>query len=360
MNLICKNLGGEFTIQVTEHTEAEVKHVIGAQFQVHPRRVTLFPWEDIDYGVFIQPPGWKLLEWIPLERLSWQYLSANPRAISLLEQHPQNIHWDMLSINPEGIPMLREHRDKIVWQQLAANPSPDAIPLLEEYLENGGGEQGNIKDSTTHYLFWSRLSGNPHAVPLLEKYIQHVKWYEAIRSNTSPDLIPFLKKHMNEHEIVPYLSHNPHAMELIEKHIEQINWSYLSQNTKAIHLLEDNLERIDWLSLSKNPNAIPILQMHQNKIVWYYLCENENAMSLIRQNMDKIRWSFLCNNRNPAAMTLIEQNIHQLDNDINIECSYDGLSLSKNPSALPLLSRHPHFINWNTLSSLPEIFEWVE
>jgi hypothetical protein len=360
MKVTCKSLGGECIIEVAEHTEAEVKQAIGAQFGVHPRRVTLFPWEDVDYGVFIQPPGWKLLEWIPLEKLSWQCVSANPRAISLLEQYPESIHWNMLSINPEGIPMLREHRDKIVWRQFAANPSPDAIPLLEEYLEQGGGEEGSFNDSTEHYLFWTRLSANPHAIPLLEQYIQHVKWYEAIRCNTSPDLIPFLQKHMNEYDIVPYLSHNPHAVELIEKNIEHINWSRLSQNTGAIHLLEHNINHIDWLFLSKNPNAIPILEKHQDKIVWYYLCENENAMPLLIQRMDKVRWSFLCNNRNPAAMELIEQNLHKLDSDINIECSHDGLALSKNPSALPLLSRHPHFINWNILGTLPEIFEWIE
>lgn len=360
MQLTCKCLSGEFTIEVAVHTEANVKQAIAAQFQVHPRRVILFPWENIDYGVFIQLPSWQLLEWIPLYRLSWDYLSSNPRAISLLEQHPERIDWDMLSINPEGIHLLMEHRDKIVWERFAANPSPHAIPILEEYLENGGGEPSYFKKGSDYHHFWARLSANPHAIPLLEKYIQHVCWVELMRNNTSPDIIPFLQKYMDKHEIVPYLSHNPHAIELIEKHTDLINWSYLSQNTKAIHLLENNIDQIDWISLSINPSAIPILEKHTDKIIWYYLCENVNAVPLIAQNMDKIQLSFLCKNRSPAAMDLIEQHIDKIDSDSNLECSRDGLLLSRNPSALPLLSRHPRLINWFAISSYPEIFEWVE
>lgn len=360
MKLTCKSLSGEFTIDVSENTAEEVTRVLGVRFNVHPQRVSLVPWEGIDYAVVIQSPHWKLLDWIPLQRLSWQQLSANPRAIQLLQQYPERIDWHMLSINPEAIPMLIEQRENIVWHQFAGNPSPDAIPLLEEYLQQGGGEESSFNDKPEHYLFWIRLSGNPNALPLLEKYMNHVKWYDLMHTNPSSDLIPFLQRHMDEREIVDQSSHNPYAIELIRKHNDCINWSELSKNPNAIDLLENNIDRINWLALSKNPNAIPILEWHLDKVAWYYLCENPNAMPLIMQHMDNIRWSFLCNNRNPLAMQLIEQNLHNLDRIDNLECARDGLSLSRNPSALPLLSRHPEFINWNVLATHPEIFKWIE
>lgn len=361
MKLTCKNLGGEFVIEVSNNTEAEIKKVIGTQVQVHPHRIVLFPWDGVDYGVIIQPPQWKLLDWIPLERLSWQYLSHNPRAISLLQQYPERIDWVMLSVNSEGIPFLKENPDKIVWYQLAANSSPDAIPLLEDYLENGGGEEGRFTNKNQHYLFWTRLSGNPNALPLLEKYIQHIKWYDLLNNNPSPDLIPFLQKHMDEHEIVGHVSHHSHAIKLIEKHENYINWSKLSKNPNAIHLLENHIDRIDWWELHSSPNVIPMLEKHADKITWWHtLCENEHAMPILLKHRDKINWHFFCNNTSPIAMELIEQNLNRIDSDINLESSQDGLALSKNPSALPLLSRHPELIQWHVLAKHPEIFEWVE
>ena len=361
MKLTYKTLAGEFTIEVSKNTEAEVKQAIANQFNVHPYRVSLFPWENIDYGVVIQPSQWKLLDWTPLERLSWDYLSTNPRAIQILQQYPERINWQMLCINPEAIPMLLENRDKIVWHQFAANPSPDAIPLLEEFLEKGGGEEEQFTSGGYYYLFWARLSENPHALPLLEKHMKHVKWYGLLSINPSPDLVPFLQKHMGDHEIVEQLSHNPYAIDLIEKHMDSVNWSELSKNPKAIHLLENNIDRIDWWNILQNPNAIPILEKHTDKITaWYKISENPNAVPLLLQYPDKINWSFLCGNRSAAAMELLEMNLNKIDNDLNLESARDSLLLSRNPYAIPLLSRHPQFIQWHVLANHPEIFEWIE
>ena len=53
-------------------------------------------------------PPYRLKSWIPLDKLFWPNLSANPAAIEL----------------------LRENRDKIDWRILSANPNPAAIDLL--------------------------------------------------------------------------------------------------------------------------------------------------------------------------------------------------------------------------------------
>jgi len=33
----------------------------------------------------------KLRDWIPIDKIDWRSLSANPNAISLLEKHPDKI-----------------------------------------------------------------------------------------------------------------------------------------------------------------------------------------------------------------------------------------------------------------------------
>ena len=42
---------------------------------------------------------YKLLDWISEEKLDWDALSSNPKAIELLCQHPEKINWKQLSTN---------------------------------------------------------------------------------------------------------------------------------------------------------------------------------------------------------------------------------------------------------------------
>lgn len=367
MKLTCRALSGDVIVEVEENTESLVKQELGEYFKVDPRRVTLFLFEDIDYGVIIQEPYWGLLEWIPLEKLTWNYISANPRAISLLRQYPDKINWDMASINPNAIDMLRENRDKIVWCQFAANSSPDAIPLLEEYLKNGGGDESAFDGHPNeHYLFWTRLSENPNALPLLKQHIEEIKWNSLLALNTNPDIIPFVQEHLYLEEIVSRLSHQPFAISLLKEHPEHIDWYRMSSNPNGISLLEsfipqrDSKYRVGWDKICKNPEAISLIEQNMDMVVWYALSRNPNALHILKNHMDKICWSFLCYNTNPEAIELIEQNIHQLNSDPMLECDRDGLTLSQNPAALPFLSRHPQFIQWHVLARLPEIFEWIE
>ena len=54
---------------------------------------------------------WKLRDWVPIEKLHWDYLSKNPNAIFLLESHFDEINWYMLSsnTNPLAIPILHKN-----------------------------------------------------------------------------------------------------------------------------------------------------------------------------------------------------------------------------------------------------------
>jgi len=69
-----------------------------------------------------------LVDWINPEQLSWDILSTNPNAISLLKNNIDKINWNLLSENPNAIKLLEEYPNKINWMLLSSNPN--AINLL--------------------------------------------------------------------------------------------------------------------------------------------------------------------------------------------------------------------------------------
>ena len=73
-----------------------------------------------------------LKDWIPIKKLDWISLSANPNAIELLKENKDKISWDWLSqnLNPEAIELLKANYDEIDWVMLSKNPN--AIELLKE------------------------------------------------------------------------------------------------------------------------------------------------------------------------------------------------------------------------------------
>ena len=71
-----------------------------------------------------------LKDWIPLNKLDWDYLCYNKNAINLLTE---NINWTILSLNPNAINILENNKDKINWDCLSANRN--AIDLLENNKE---------------------------------------------------------------------------------------------------------------------------------------------------------------------------------------------------------------------------------
>ena len=167
----------------------------------------------------------KLLDWIPIDELNWEYMSSNPNAIHLLEKNLGKVSWYSLSSNPNAIHILEENLDKVYWSEVSQNPN--AIPLLEKNLDK---------------VDWYYLAGhNPNAIPLLEKNLDKVDWGA--------------------------LSMNPNAIPLLEKHMDKMTtecWEQLSSNPNAIHIIEQNLEYMEsyWLLcgayLFENPNIFTI------------------------------------------------------------------------------------------------------
>ena len=77
---------------------------------------------------------YKLLDWIDINKISWDLLSSNPNAIDLLERNQDKINWDYLSLNENAIDLLKQNIEEIDWENLALNKN--AIELMKENQEN--------------------------------------------------------------------------------------------------------------------------------------------------------------------------------------------------------------------------------
>ena len=121
-----------------------------------------------------------LRDGIPVDKLNWNYLSANPNAIDLLRERmnfekklteeeykklPYQINWSALCTNsdPEAIKLLslEENYDKIDWLRLSDNPN--AIKLLEKRVKYqlllNGDELNGL--SIHKRISWQKISTNP-------------------------------------------------------------------------------------------------------------------------------------------------------------------------------------------------------
>jgi hypothetical protein len=256
----------------------------------------------------------KLLDWIPMEKLDWNYLSGNPNlmyATHLLEKNLDNLlnmnDWYYLSRNINALHMLRKYPDKISTEDLFSNPN---LAQIAEII--GLNLEDQIKNNTADMI---ALSGNTCyiAIKLLELVLQH-----------DPDKINWT-----------HLSSNPNALHILEAHPDKIDWSYLSKNSGdgAIKLLKKISNRIDWFHLSMNTSldAIRLLETNLEKIDWNLLPSNFNALHLLESHPDKLN-HILLSNMGPIL-------------------------LSSNINAIHILKKHPDKIKWEQFAMNPSIFE---
>ena len=129
-------------------------------------------------------------------RINWKGLSANPNAIGLLKENPEQINFNYLSANPKAIDLLKKQikyentldvkeykalENKINWEKLSANPN--AIDLLKERIEyekynhSRDSKDNDSSDSTKHNYInrinWKELSANPNAINLIKERIKY-------------------------------------------------------------------------------------------------------------------------------------------------------------------------------------------
>ena len=76
---------------------------------------------------------YKLLNWIQKDKLNYNNLSLNHKALHFLQQYVDKIEWMFLSENPNAIHFLEQNQDKIYWGFFKKNHN--AIHLLEKNPE---------------------------------------------------------------------------------------------------------------------------------------------------------------------------------------------------------------------------------
>ena len=81
------------------------------------------------------------------DKINWDCLSMNPKAISLLKENKHKINWNYLSLNKNAILLLKENQDKINWNFLSMNPN--AINILKE---------------NQNKIYWFQFSQNPNII----------------------------------------------------------------------------------------------------------------------------------------------------------------------------------------------------
>ena len=226
---------------------------------------------------------------VKCEFMLFYWLSENPNAIHILEQHLDKVDWLILSLNPNAIHILEKNIDKVVWKSLSTNPN--AINILERNLDK---------------IEWNMLSSNINAIHILENNLDKVNWCN--------------------------LSGNPNAVHILEKHLDKVHWSMLSRNPNAINILEQHLDKVDWVLLSLNPNATHILEQHLDKVDWTGLSSNENATHILEKHTNKINWNVISLNKSPNVVDLIKNNLDKM-----FISTFGQHTLAKNPNIAQIL-----------------------
>ena len=321
---------------------------------------------------------YKLRDWLPSNKLSNDFVSANPNAIDFfsLPHNRRLIAWHILSENPNAVDFLSlpENKEHIFYHYLSCNKSsnPKLIKLLQDY----------IKTNADPHINWEELSKNPYAIEILtspENY-DYIDW-KSLSCNPSPKAIEFL---------------------LLDKNIKFVKWFEFSSNhcNAAVQFLKDNPQHIDWSGLSANTNskAIPLInkkikeenQLYelspteyaklQNKVYWRALSANPKAIPLIITKikegirLDDIDWDAL--SKNPAIFFTFKRNIEaksriiarillnnsvstktkitDLPGDLHKKIVKDLKNVSKNilRDGIPIDK-----LNWNYLSSNPNAID---
>jgi hypothetical protein len=251
---------------------------------------------------------YSLCDWINPELLDWEALSANPNAITMLEQNIELIDWRALSGNPNATHILKQNQDKIHWATLSGNTDSRAILLLEQNPDK---------------INWYILSGNESykAVELLKKNPERCNIYMLSKNPTAREMLEssnksdptskFSKLWYRLETRVEEFEDFEKLEKLEDLDLDSLNWMKLSINPKAIGLLRKYPERIDMFWFASNPLCVDMLSVllcdkYKYKYIeikeWYLLSLNVKAEPLLRENVEKIEWSLFSSN--PSIFTI--------------------------------------------------------
>lgn len=196
--------------------------------------------------------------------LPWRTLCTIPEAIPLLRQYPYRIQ-NTIAMNPDpaALEWIRlipfEDLKPIHWQTLCQNTDPAFLELIQHHLENR--PPSDLPDDA-----WIALSANPTATCWLHTCHPEKVWWTFVCKNPSPDAIPmietYLDLHQNDpdHGIAPEWSfHFGH--ELHFRHILHVKDGLTLKSPMFQSLIHPAF-------LSVHPHALPLLQKRPELIYW--------------------------------------------------------------------------------------------
>jgi len=243
-------------------------------------------------------------------------------------------------------------------------------PLIKELIESNNSINSIYLNPHANLMKFSRrnkvdpyfLSLHPSnkAVKKIMANPKLIRW-QGLLLNTNPNIGPLLEYVLTSpnpsyHWFLMSKSHNPSILAFIEKHPEGIDWNELSKNEceDAMRILEKNQDKIKWSHLSGNSFAIEILKNNTDKIVWHSFCGNPNpkAIEMIEQMLieDQSKINFESLSENPNAIHIISRHLDKVS-------SYQ---LSKNPNAMDILMQHPELIDNDTIIYNPSAISYIE
>lgn len=285
--------------------------------------------EEFEKNLLDSNHMWKLRNWVKIDKLHRDFLYGNPRALHIVENHPQfmdwkriqycpNIHinhllvknpeeinWLLASRNPNGLHLALKNPEKIIWNEVSSNPR--GIELLKRNPEK---------------IVWYFLSMNSNAMELYEGNEDKLDM-TYLSMNPNPEVIPILEKNLDKvawHFIYYKYTSDKRWIDFMIRNIDKCNdekkWKALSERREKefIPIFEKNKEKINWSKISSNPNAYDFLMRNEDKICWYQFSVNssDEAVEYLIKNPDKIKWDFFSSNRSIKAMEYISKNTDKI------------------------------------------------
>ena len=289
------------------------------------------------------PPLYKLLDWVPVEKLDRNGLSYQPKAVEFLRENPKYINWKIIASNSAALSIIEENISKINFSWLSSEEH--GIHILKKYKKR---------------IYWQDFSCNEAGISMIEENLHKISW--------------------------THLSGNEKAIHILENNIDKIDWEVLSANKAAISLLEKHIDKIDWRRLGVNENALHLLKSHPDKINFCELPYNNNpeVVPMLLDNMFEVDMNGFCSRNEPEVLEYIDKNfIDIVDDDWNnvdeicknkdafyiLEKNMDyliknyewlfwtSLSGNENEKAIELLRSNQHQIDWKRFSENPGIFK---
>jgi hypothetical protein len=245
---------------------------------------------------YIYSPNYKLLDWIPFEKLDIINLKINrhPGFIDVLLS--EKVYIDPVYITPSNLKNIN--------------------PRIEEFLNKVSLERRE------------RIDSLPKSEPQYKLLFSNIN-FETTVDNSPADLIndPIKLCRNPTPKTVDFLKDNINTLSE-ECWIELCTRSNFSVVTELLERYPSRLTAECWLELCRNPNQVVVKFLEKNKdkldiYCWQTLCYNHNdtvVAKLLYPNtnlLDYTCWENLCYNlRSKIGANIIKKNIDKL----NIEC----------------------------------------